>query len=191
MESDYWHANGTRPAREDYTANLFEASTLGNLANMLRQVATVAPDAHDILESLLSWLGCVQNLMHDGHMVRETSRGRPYQAIFILQSMLLARNLCDRSALKQSVIRAMRVAFPAAIAEPFVWRAGSLELPSPASLSRFNLVLDVAYMHWWRCDVFPKLLDPNDSAVGISKEAAPMYLLCDSSPPGVSRLVLL
>ena len=115
------------------------------LLQACREAATILQAFHDELDPVN---------MHQGILeLRGRSSSKrctlPYQARFLIQSLMLCYHLRDASDLKKVLIRAVELIVPrgfrAAVLEPLKAN-DTCKVPSPSTLSRGRLIADVAYM---------------------------------------------
>lgn len=106
--------------------------------------------------------------------VDNTTDGLPgrYVDWFVLHSVLLCHGLLQDSNMGLVLELAVRTAFPREVAQQLLELMKGMPVPSPASLSRRRLQVDIAYMLWER-GLFSTLMDRGTSMC---------YILCDSSP---------
>ena len=97
-----------------------------------------------------------------------------YKAVFVVQTLLCCGVLQSDSSLKEAMERCLLLVLPPVIAEPVKALIREDFLPSKSSISRWRLLLDVAFMQYQR----EKVLDSHRDGGCVR------YLMTDSSPQG-------
>ena len=122
---------------------------------------------------------------------RVNSAGQlPYQASFLLKTLLMCSHLRDCSDLKKVLRRAMDMVLPKSLAHElttkFLESGDKLKLPKPSKLSRARFMLDTSLM------VFNRQTNAKDLLFAQKEQCGPIrFAMVDSSVQGHYNLELL
>ena len=112
-----------------------------------------------------------------GQAVTGELHGR-YASWFVLHSVLLCHHLLQDADMGKVLELSIRCAFPPEVARQLLQLLEGMPVPHAASISRWRLQVDVAFMLWQRKQ-HAAMVSRDDDAGDI-----PLYVLSDSSPQG-------
>ncbi len=162
-----------------------EVATVVSISDLIRDVSAKVPDdARPECERLAVWMDRLEQMLNQRcDWNHRGNRGNEYPITFLLNCAFMSGLLHQNADMTRAIAMAMKLYLPKSLAESLMKRFGTMKTPSPATMSRFQLTLDVGYMLWWR-EFMTKHLFSLAEGLLFSSKSAPVYLLADSSPQG-------
>jgi hypothetical protein len=162
-----------------------DKAVLDQMSAKIRGFGRVMNAMHlDDCRQVCHWVDSLHSSLLVGSARDLDKQGRPYKVLHLLNACLLSSVLRRNSELQYAIEKALELSLPhgtASVAIEHLQRichTSQSVQPSPATISRSNLMLDVGFMLWWREKMMPKLISSD------IKQSTPIYLLADSSPQG-------
>ena len=115
--------------------------------------------------------------------------GHPFKILHLINACLIGSAIRSNADLRFVIEKSIAMVLPPHVASVVLQHLSTVSssagiIPSPSTLSRANLTLDVGFMAWWKANVIPSILSDDMCT------ASPIYLLCDSSPQGSRNWML-